>query len=161
MGNKLKFQNISDYWILFCSIILFYYSVLLREYEAVRKQKQTTTAATGFIPHRSPNRHNQPEAKTSQVTITGGGEKHPWTNAPVARKKDSGVLAGRGGGDSSLSQQSVSKRSKIKWWQESTPNDDRMVILSLYDADVWSDYSSRLADAQDWFRDYFCKFVKI
>lgn len=50
---------------------------------------------------------------TSESTATGNT---PVTNAnaPVASMKDSGVLAGRGGGDSSLSQQSGLKRSEVK-----------------------------------------------
>lgn len=44
---------------------------------------------------------------------------HLWiltnANAPVASMKDSGVLAGRGGGESSLSQQSGLKRSEVRW----------------------------------------------
>lgn len=40
-------------------------------------------------------------------------------DAPVANMKDSGVLAGSGGGESSLSQQSGLKGSEVKWEAES------------------------------------------
>lgn len=69
--------------------------------------EQTSAAAAGF--------HHTTVVTSQRLNQwLEGEEKHRRTNAPVARMKDSGVLAGRGGGDSSLSQQSGLKRSNIK-----------------------------------------------
>lgn len=61
-------------------------------------------------------------------------ETHLWiltnANAPVASMKDSGVLAGRGGGESSLSQQSGLKRSEVKWEAMLTTGEISDCILS-------------------------------
>lgn len=88
--------------------------------------QQDTRHQPDTTPH-----HRSPRVIQTQFAHNGHQGAHPGgkpvnpqrpvtdADAPVASMKDSGVLTGSGGGESSLSQQSGLKGQKVKWEAES------------------------------------------
>lgn len=82
---------------------------------------------TSLTPHHTTPHHRSPRVIQTQFAHNGHQGAHPGgkpvnpqrpvtdADAPVASMKDSGVLTGSGGGESSLSQQSGLKGQKVKW----------------------------------------------